>query len=95
MNTRAASPLERRFVSHTPLIAGFRTQREFPKLRSAIRDLLQGYCPLIHGVLMKKVAFGLVLLAVTSMSFAVNGCWRNGKYVMCSIDAPQESSVQR
>jgi hypothetical protein len=43
---------------------------------------------------MKKVAVGLVLLAVTSLSFAVNGCWRNGKYVMCSIDAPQESSTR-
>lgn len=44
---------------------------------------------------MKKIAIGFVLLAATSLSFAVNGCWRNGKYVMCSIDAPQESSTQR
>ncbi len=43
---------------------------------------------------MKKIAIGLILLAVTSMSFAA-GCWRNGKFVnVCAIDVPQESTVQ-
>lgn len=47
---------------------------------------------------MKKLAAFVVLAAVCNFSFAVNGCWRNGKYVMCAIDAPttsQEVVIQR
>jgi hypothetical protein len=43
---------------------------------------------------MKKLAFAVVVLALSNLSFAA-GCWQNGKYVQCvkNIETSSDRSV--